>query len=440
MVNATNIPSPTRKLSTRKRIAFSALLFLIVVLVLELLLHGLCAFTPRVARLLEPESSFADESREVDDEILGHRPRPGYGDHDRRGFRNRVALDKAEIVCLGDSQTYGSGVTSDEVWPQQLSLMSRKSVYNMACPGWGPTHSEALLDEALALHPQLVLEGFYSGNDLWDCYSMVLRRQTGPGPMTVDLDLRAKIEEAEEKESLKEKVSKLIRVYNGDFGSDEAGASTAANRPNVPTPWAVRRLLSDHSRLYGVGRAIKMRILQSDEKRVADAEWERLRVKAAASGQRWEVFESNHIRTIFVPEYRLAALQMDDPRIQAGHQWATEALVAIDRRLAQEAVPFLVVLIPTKELVFYPEVDAPSSKLSEIVNNEVGMWAETKNLLEAEGVLHVDTLPALRDALKNGIQTYPISADGHPNAHGQRVIADVVMRWICENHRLRSAQ
>jgi len=435
MVIASNISLPTRKLSTRKRLAFSALLLLIVVLALELLLHGLCAIFPRVARLLEPESTFADESPEVDDEILGHRPRPGYRDHDRRGFRNRVALDKVEIVCMGDSQTYGTGVTSDEVWPQQLSSMSRRSVYNMAYPGWGPTHSEALLDEALALHPELVIEGFYSGNDLWDCYSMVFQRKKSPGYLSMDPDSRARIDEAEEKEPLYEKVSKLIRVYNGDFSSDEAEASTSANQPSVSTPWAVRRLLSEHSRLYGVGRAIKTRILQTAEQRDTEAQWERLRVKSTASGGRWEVFESKQLRTIFVPEYRLVALQMDDPRIEAGHRWAMQALVAIDHRLAQASVPFLVVLVPTKEFVFYPEVDAPSNIFSEIVNNEIGMWAETKTFLEAEGVPYVDTLPALRDALKDGNQPYTISANGHPNAHGQRVIAEVVNRWIRENHR-----
>lgn len=385
--------------------------------------------------MLEPKFAFAGESPKVDDEILGHRPRPGYGDHDSRGFRNRVAFAKAEIVCMGDSQTYGTGVTSDEAWPQQLSLMSRRCVYNMACPGWGPTHSEALLDEALSLHPELVIEGFYSGNDLWDCYSMVFQRTKSPGYLTVDPDLRARIDEAEERDPLQEKVSKLTRVYNGDFSSDEVGASTSASQPTVPTPSTIRRLLSEHSRLYGVGRAIKTRILQTDEKRVPEAQWERLRVKSAASGGRWEAFESKHMRTIFVPEYRLAALQMDDPRIQAGHFWAIEAIVAIDRRLAQRAVPFLVALIPTKELVFYPELDAPSSNFSEIVNNEIKMWAETKEFFDAEGVHYVDTLPALRDALKNGNQPYTSSADGHPNPHGQRVIAEVVFRWIRENPR-----
>jgi hypothetical protein len=187
--------------------------------------------------------------------------------------------------------------------------------------------------------------------------------------------------------------------------------------------------------LYGLGRAIKTRILQAAERRDSVAQWEKLRAKSAASGGRWEVFESEHMRTIFVPGYRLVSLQMDDPRIQAGHHWAKEAIVAIDRRLAQGGVPFLVALIPTKELVFYPELDAPSSSFSEVVNNEITMWAATKAFFEAQGVPFVDTLPALRDALKNGNQPFPISTDGHLNPHGQKVIAEVVFRWIRENRQ-----
>jgi hypothetical protein len=47
----------------------------------------------------------------IPDARLGHRLNPAYPGHDVRGWRNQVPLDAADIVALGDSQTYGLGVS-----------------------------------------------------------------------------------------------------------------------------------------------------------------------------------------------------------------------------------------------------------------------------------------------------------------------------------------
>ena len=43
----------------------------------------------------------------------------------------------------------------------------------MAWGGWGPVHSLILLDEAISLHPKIIIEAFYAGNDLFDAFNIV---------------------------------------------------------------------------------------------------------------------------------------------------------------------------------------------------------------------------------------------------------------------------
>ena len=159
-----------KRLSGRRRIVFTAVSAALVVVALELILHSLSwGFRP-IAAVLAPAGT-QSVSRAVPDDRLGHRPNADFFEHGNRGFRNRRALDQADVVALGDSQTYGTSVAAEDAWPQQLGAITGLSTYNMAFGGYGPTHSLVLLDEALALERTVVVEAFYAGNDLWDCRS-----------------------------------------------------------------------------------------------------------------------------------------------------------------------------------------------------------------------------------------------------------------------------
>jgi hypothetical protein len=59
----------------------------------------------------------------------------GEGPNDLLGFRNRGVPNVADVVVLGDSQTYGNNAVLDENWPSQLAGLlkaRRATVYNMA--------------------------------------------------------------------------------------------------------------------------------------------------------------------------------------------------------------------------------------------------------------------------------------------------------------------
>jgi len=99
----------------------------------------------------------------------------GLGPHDILGFRNRNVPNVADIVVIGDSQTYGNNVDLQQNWPSQMSsLLSVKglSVYSMATGGWGAVQYLDMFAKAGAFQPKVVVIAFYSGNDPLDSFSM----------------------------------------------------------------------------------------------------------------------------------------------------------------------------------------------------------------------------------------------------------------------------
>ena len=97
----------------------------------------------------------------------------GTGPHDVLGFRNRGVPNTANIVVIGDSQTYGVGEPLDDNWPSQLAAMNtpEDDVYSMAVGGWGAIQYLYMFDKAARLTPGIVIVAFYSGNDALDSFT-----------------------------------------------------------------------------------------------------------------------------------------------------------------------------------------------------------------------------------------------------------------------------
>jgi lysophospholipase L1-like esterase len=98
-----------------------------------------------------------------------------FGPHDVLGFRNRGIPNVADVVVIGDSQTYGNNAALEENWPSHLrqSLGTRDPVvYAMAAGGWGAVQYLDMLNNALTLQPRVVVVALYSGNDPLDSFAM----------------------------------------------------------------------------------------------------------------------------------------------------------------------------------------------------------------------------------------------------------------------------
>ena len=219
----------------RKLKKFSlAILTLILSLFVADLLLGVAAFvSPRVNEVLSVVPRY------FPDERLQLRPNPAYPDHDENGFRNPQVPETAQIVALGDSQTYGNGAEAEQAWPRVLEELSERTVYNMAFGGYGPVQSLMLWDQASALKPEIIIEGLYSGNDLFDSYHMIHVLGNMPELMPDEESRLATIRQAEKSAPVEQRLVKA--------GSSEKKISAFKKFRKSIKPWII-----EHSNIYGL--------------------------------------------------------------------------------------------------------------------------------------------------------------------------------------------
>jgi len=109
--------------------------------------------------------------------LVPHRPTEGsIGRTNSSGFRDRErtrerASAASRIVALGDSFTWGAGITYDDTF---VTLLEQKlqaeqpgaEVMNLGASGFQPDEYLSVLTwHGLQYHPDLVLMNFYIGND-----------------------------------------------------------------------------------------------------------------------------------------------------------------------------------------------------------------------------------------------------------------------------------
>lgn len=379
-----------------KRLSRVCALFLVIGIVLELTLQ-VASTSSRVASLLgEPPAAM------VADDILGFVGHPSHPDHDENGYRNVEVLEQADVVVLGDSQTYGTGVERSEAWPARLDEKIEGDVYSLALPGHGPAQHLLQLDRALALKPKTLVVTLYTGNDAYDCVATVHGRgqlqDLGEGDHEAQIpDLDARIDVAYQ------------RAIGAKKKSDDRSS--------------LRRFLADHSKLYGLMRAVK-RSTTGDVHAAVRQTWEQRKDKATKTSGAQVIFEGTRLRTIFTPEYRSLALAEDDPCITEGKRLAILCLERIVARCEKAGVTPVVLLIPTKEWVYAEHVGELTPAHQDLVAREQAFLNEARAAL-GDTIL-VDGLTALRAPLADGQGSYPEHHDGHPNAVGHAVLAAAV--------------
>lgn len=405
-----------------KKLLFTAIMVIGVLLIAELSLHIAAYLSPAVKRTLSREEITV--SRLIPDELLGHRPDPDYPEHDRvTGFRNRDYPKQAEIVALGDSQTYGLGVARENAWPQQLAKLTGSDVYNFGFGGYGPVHSLLLLDEALVLQPKLIIEAFYSGNDIYDAYNIVYENRVLPGMRSTDETILEEIAKARETQPYLEKVNRLRRGLHRETGEEDGHGAT-------------REFIANHSKIYGIVRAVKRVYSEKKFRHNWNWNWEWIKDDLKNDDARTFVFEGRNCRTVFLPPYRLAALDLEDPRVREGLRLCLASFELMSQKSRANNSDFLVLLLPTKELVFKEAVYESGVPLPDtylrLMENEEKVWKETKSFLIGAGIPYLDALPALRKSLSEGEQPYWLGLDSHHNERGNLVVARLVRDWLEE--------
>jgi hypothetical protein len=116
----------------------------------------------------------------LEDPLTLKRARPffpaeaGFGPTDLLGFRNRSVPVRADVVTVGDSQTYGTGVPMDSAWPHRLRRQMRDGVvvYDMSAGGWGAVQYLYMCSKAIFFQPKVAIVAFYPGNDPRESFRM----------------------------------------------------------------------------------------------------------------------------------------------------------------------------------------------------------------------------------------------------------------------------
>jgi lysophospholipase L1-like esterase len=348
----------------------------------------------------------AVEDKLTNDPQLGRRLAPYAMGHDANGFRNDDVPQHADIVVLGDSQTWGVNVQRPDAWPQQLGRISQQRVYNMGLGGFGPVQYWVLTERALKLSPKVIVVGLYLGNDLFDAYDMAytnslyvqLRASNAPVELlNNDIKARAEVLWSEAKD------------FHNRFGRLSPRGWTYWLREHL----AIGRLLNRTGWWPGS----------------TDVDYEIDKAWAWAYPEHGSVYEGGQIRTVFTTAYRLVGLDVTDPHIAEGLRITEDLLVRIDALANARGCKVLVLLIPTKESVYAAGLKGQLG-LNDTYAKLMAMETQARQELEAACAKHniscVDALPSLSGALERREQVYPFSTDSHPNAHGYSVLASRV--------------
>jgi hypothetical protein len=327
----------------------------------------------------------------ISDDFLFHRVEGYTGGHDAWGFRNPRKPDTADIVCIGDSMTYGISAMAHDSWPAVLGRIRSTSVYNMSLGGYGPIQYLYLMrTKAVQLHPKIVIVGFYFGNDFFDVYNEVRFNKNWSA------------------------------VYGklGDYSDKPPGFGLPSSGKFLG---GLRDWLSKHSVLYALVT------------RASLFDFVRRREIAAGNDANIITYHDYKHNEIFNLNNTVRFLDMADPRIKSAMEITKQVMLDMNRLAEKEKFRLIVALIPTKERVYGKILDhagyfAKYPQLAYMVHQEDLARDEIARFLHEANIEIVDLFPELESEINNH-DAYSLT-DPHPNKDGYHVIAETINYYL----------
>jgi lysophospholipase L1-like esterase len=300
---------------------------------------------------------------------------------DGYGFRNAWPWpERVEIVAVGDSLTFGHGVEDDQAWPALLAKkLPQGRLINLGLSGGGPQQYLRVYETfGTRLHPKLLLVGFFVRNDFWDAdmFDRWLKSGAG-GNYLVWRDLgRPKNVSL----SLQQPIGKLIRSLQ----------------------WR-GQLIARKSHLYNL-----LLYTLGHLKTWVPSE---TRIFQTPDGSRLELAPGDLVRSIKEarPEHRVFHI-------------AVEALQRLHFIARANGTNVLIVLQPSKEEVYLPLLGEPAPDPGDPLRAVLGEL----------GIPYLDLLQDFRLRADNGEVLF-FEVDGHPNARGYGLIAELVISHLKNN-------
>jgi len=368
---------------------------------------------------------FAPESKGevfIKDNILDARIKPG-GEFDERGWRNTEVLEDYDMVAIGDSQTFGAQAKIDKSWPAQLADISGKKVYQMAIGGYGAAHYSILTQEALELNPEIIIWGFYLGNDLFDSYRLVYESFASPSwRYFQDKNFIANVFKSRQHD--KDKVS---------------GPTIENVKSDLNFIMRARIFMRDQFYLYKLlGRATrKFRVAIGLVKEREEAEYY-AKVFANKNPDISFYYDKPNIDTVFNSGHRFSFMDLNDPVIKEGLRITFKVIENTAELLKEKDIKFILVLLPSKEMVYRPLIDKDNFKVPKVYNDLIVNEEKLKQLIFAfcndKKLYCLDVAPAMQENLIKGVTLYPHYHDSHPIAEGYKIYAESIYNFLKDNN------
>lgn len=337
---------------------------------------------------------------------------PDTADYDANGWRNAQVLSEADIVAIGDSQTWGFNASLDETWWSVMGQQLDQTVYSLALGGYGTIQYQQLITDALALNPHTIIIGNYAGNDLYDAYRVVYG-------LDYYADQRRLPDDPETSQQFRREIN---NTQDALFRVEEQ----LHDRYFTPT-WGETL----QSQTY-LGQFLSARGLFPDAllaRPTLNDAFEQIAAEVETLDQRIPIYLGENHLTLMVPRYRLYGLDQRDARIQEGMRLTQAALRQIQAQTAAAGVDVLMLIIPTKEMIYADAIETQYGELSEdyqqLVAGERWYRDELISLFESNDIAYVDALPPLRAAAPD-MALFPPTSDSHYLPAGYRIIGEAV--------------
>jgi len=297
---------------------------------------------------------------------------------DGHGFRNSWPWPKtAEFVVLGDSVTFGQGVEDTQAWPAILAqFFPAGRVINLGLIGASPQQYLRVYETfGQKLRPKVVLVGYFTGNDFWDAEMFDLWLRSGAG---------------------------------GNYMVWRDFARPASVSPSLQRP--IRNLVSSLLRRGGL-LARKSHLYN-------------LLLYVRGDSNRWipsatKVFQAPNGTRLELQPGDFASKTKEG---RAGHrvfQLVVDALQRIHSLAKENGATVLVVLQPSKEEVYLPLLGEPPPDAA----------FRLRAALAELGIPYLDLLEDFRRRAAKGEVLF-FETDGHPNARGYALIAELVISHL----------
>lgn len=354
----------------------------------------------------------------VIDPVLGLRPQVGPGT-DADGFPSRKNFATATIVTFGDSTTLGPNGSVDQSWPMFLGLIGSTTVYNMGITSSGPVQYAALFDQALSLHPKVVIVGFNLVNGTLEAYDMVYTHEYWKS-------LRSSGFPDQQKRATGSSVDE-------ELTSMGLARGTLSYRIHQVGLWVRAHSLMS-ARLADVTRPLRERIgfARTEEGNIKDLE----QLTQSHADLKF-VAKDAGLETVLTLGHRGDGLDLSLSQTREGWRISKGRFHEIADKAKRDGVRLVILMIPPKEKVYVEHWKLENGKIPqefEQYEKTAGEFTvEVKKFCLEEKIECLDPTHEMALALGEGKRLYGGGNDGHPTVLGHRVIAEITNTYFLKS-------